>query len=888
MRPEHWLYTIPLRLRSLFRGRRVDLELEEELHYHIEAKTEEYIGHGLDPKEARNAALREFGGVTQAQEHCREARRVSWLLDFLQDIRYGARMLRKAPGFTLVAVLTLALGIGANTAIFSLVSAVLLRPLPYRDPARLMTVWEKDDQGRTSNTTFPTYNDWKAMSRSFEELALYRRWQPTLTGSGDPEQFNGLRVTSNYFRTLGIHPALGRDFRPEEDTPSSGQVVIISHGLWKRALGSDPQIIGKTISLNTVSFMVVGVLPADFQSLISMDPNAGAAEIFGPLRYDASLPYACRTCRHLVSLGRLRSNVTQAQANAEMDTISAALWKAYPKDYAAAGVIVIPLRERLLSSVSATLWVLLGAVTLVLLVACANLANLLLARATRRDREIAVRTALGAARGRIVRQLLAENCLPAALGAAAGLLPAYATPRLVAALGGGNLPRLAEVRVDWQVLLFTLSLAMLTAVISGLAPAFRLSGAGLHAPLKEDMRGSSGATGSRMRALLVVSEIMLSLTLLLGAGLLLRSLARVLSVSPGFDAGHVLTLRTSLLGKKYTDNNNVRQFYREAVERLRALPGAEAAGAVSEIPLGGNVDQFGFHAEGKINANAELDPAAERYCVSPGYRSVMGIPLLRGRDLAESDSAGQLPVMLINEAIAQQIWPGEDPLGRHVKVGGLDTPWRTVVGIVGNVHHRGLDLAPSMQFYVPHAQWDNTDGEMIFTLRTAGPPEAMAGAARQALRSLDATQPVSRVMPLDEYVALSVRNRRFALVLLAAFAAIALVLCVVGIYGVTSYAVAQRTREIGIRMALGATRGNLMALLARQGLLLVLAGIVPGILASAMLTRFLAGILYEIRPLDPVTFMMAPALLMAVAAVACLLPARRAMMVDPVVALRHE
>ena len=888
MRPKHWLYTVPLRLRSLFRGCRVDLELDEELQYHLEQKTHEYIRKGLGPEEARYAALREFGGVTQAKEKCRDTRRVSWIQDLIQDVRYGARMLRKAPGFTAVAVLTLALGIGANTAIFSLVSGVLLRPLPYRDPARLVTIWEKDDLGHPGNTTFATYTDWKAMSKSFEELALYSSWQPTLTGSSDPEQLSGLRVTNNYFRTLGIRPALGRDFRSEEDTPSSNKVVILGHGLWERRFNSDPNIVGKTISLNTVSYVVAGVLPANFQSLMSMDPRGSAVEIWRVLGYDASQPWACRTCHHLVAIGRLRPGVALAQANAEMGTISAALWKAYPKDYSASGVVLTPLREQLLGPVSTTLYVLLAAVTLVLLVACANLANLLLARATRRDREIAVRTALGAAPGRIVRQLLTENCLLALLGATVGLMPAYWTPKLLAALGTGDLPRLAEVRVDGRVLLFTLVLALLTGVVSGMAPAFRLSNPNLHDSLKEGARGSSGWAGSRMRSLLVVSEVTLSLTLLIGASLLLRTLTQVLNVAPGFDVSHVLTMRTSVLGQKYADNNNLRQFYVQAVERVRALPGVEAAGVVSEIPLGGNMDQYGFHAEGKLNANPELDPSAVRYCVSPGYRSTMGIPLLRGRDLAESDTAEQPQVVLINEAAARQVWPGEDPLGKRVKIGGVDQPWWTVVGVVGDVHQNGLDLAPTMQFYVPHAQWPFPDSDMIFAIRTAGPPEAMAGAGRQTIRSLDPNQPISRVMPLEDYVGLSVQGRRFSLVLLGAFAAIAFLLSVVGIYGVTAYTVTQRTREIGIRMALGAQRRDMVMLVLRQGLLAVLGGVALGIAISAVLTRFLASMLFEVKPLDPATFMLVPVLLVGVAVLACWLPARRAMLVDPVVALHHE
>ncbi|MFI5125845.1 MAG: ADOP family duplicated permease [Candidatus Acidiferrales bacterium] len=888
MRPEHWIYTIPLRLRSLFRRRRADQELDQELRYHVEQKTAQNIAKGMTPQEARRAALLEMGGIEKRKEECRDARHVNWLQDLLQDLRYGLRMLRKSPGFTAVAVLTLALGIGANTAIFSLVNAVLLRPLPYRDPGRLTLVWEKDERGRPDLTTFATYTDWKATNKSFEELALYASWQPTVTGSGDSEQLTGLRVTNNYFRTLGIRPALGRDFRPEEDTPPASYVVMLSNELWQRRFHSDPNIVGKTITLNALNYVVAGVMPADFQSLISLDPRGGPVEIWRVLGYDASLPWACRTCHHLTALARLKPGVTFAEANAEMDTISAALWKEYPKDYSAAGVILTPLREQLLGPVSTTLYVLLGAVAFVLLVACVNLAVLLMARATRREKEMAVRTALGASRSRVIRQVLTENCLLALLGAATGLIPAYWTPNLLAAVGTGDLPRLAEVRLDWHVLLFTGGLALLTGLLSGIASVPGLWKAGLQGNLQERIRGSSGGTSPRLRSMLIVSEIALSLTLLAGAGLLLRSLARVLTVSPGFDASHVLTMRVSVFGHQYQDNKNLRQFFTQTLARVRVLPGVAGVGVASEIPLGGNSDQYTLHAEGKMNVNPELDPSAERYCVSPGYRTAMGIPLLRGRDLAESDTADTPQVVLINEAAARQIWSGEDPLGKRVKIGGVDRPWWTVVGIVGDIHQGSLELAPNMQFYVPHAQWPFPDSDMTFAIRAAGPPAVLASAARQAIRSFDASQPVSRIMPLEGYLQLSVQGRRFSLLLLGAFAAIALLLSVVGIYGVTAYSVAQRTNEVGIRMALGAQPRSILWLVVGHGLLLALVGIGIGVAAALVLTRFLRNLLFEIKPNDPVTFVSVVFLLLVITLAACYIPARRAMRVDPMVALRYE
>jgi len=501
---------------------------------------------------------------------------------------------------------------------------------------------------------------------------------------------------------------------------------------------------------------------------------------------------------------------------------------------------------------------------------------------------MAVRIALGAVRGRIVRQLLVENCLLAIVGAAAGLLLANWTPELLRVLGGAELPRLGEVTVDSHVLLFTLGVALLTGILSGLAPALRLSKTSLHDSLKEGARGTSTGTGRQVRNLLVVSEIALSLTLLVGAGLLLRSLSQVLGVSAGFDPSHVLTMRISVLGQRYSDNNNLRQFFTSALASIRALPGVQAAAVTSIIPLGGDVDRYGFHVEGKIHANPELDESAERFCVSPGYLDAMHIRLLRGRDISESDTATAQQTILISDTAARRMWPGEDPMGKRAKLGGVDLPWWTVAGVVADVHHSGLDIAPAMQFYVPHAQWPFPDSDMTFTIRTAGPPGTLAPAVQKAIHSLDPTQPLSRVMPLEDYVGLSVQGRRFASILLAAFAAIALLLSALGIYGVTAYGVAQRTREIGIRMALGAQQREVFALLLRQSVVLIASGVALGVAASAALTRFLATMLFDVRPTDPATFLSVVFLLVGVAALACWIPARRAMRLDPVAALRYE
>jgi len=875
------------KLFGLFHRERRSAELDDEIRAHLEMEEGENRAAGMAPEDARDAARRAFGNVTLTQEDSRNMWKFSWFENLLQDIRFGVRMLRKNPGFTAVAVATLALGIGANTAIFSVVNGVLLRRLPYHDPDRLTTVWEKNSDGTPDNVGYATYLDWKAQNKSFEQLAVYSSWQPVLQ-VGEPEVLNGLRVTSNYFRTLGIHPELGRDFLPAEDNPAGLHVVILSHALWVRKFNSDPGIVGKSIAMNAISYTVAGVLPASYESLMNQDPRGGTVEIWRVLGYDVSQPWACRTCHHLIAVGRLKDGVSFAQARAEMDTISAALMKEYPKDYSASGVILTPLREHLLGQARTPLYILLGAVSFVLLVACANLANLLLARSTNREREAAVRAALGAGRARIVGQLLAENCMLALLGGGAGLGLAIWTPRMLALLGAGDLPRVADVRLDWRVLAFTAGVALVTGLISGLAPAWRLSHATLHESLKEGARGSSSGASRRLRGLLVVSEVALSLALLVGAGLLLRSLSQLLAVSPGFDPQHVLTMRVSVLGQRYNDNKILRQLISDSVERLRALPGVESAAAASQIPLGGNMDRYGFHAEGKMHENPELDESAERYCITPGFLATMHIPLLRGRDISRADDESSPGVILIDETTANRIWPGEDALGKRVKIGGLDGPWFTVIGVTRDVHHYGLDDAPEMQMYIPHAQWPFPDNDMTFVIRTAGAPAALSSAARQAIHSLDATQALSRVMPLEDYVALSIQGRRFALILIAAFAGIALLLSMVGIYGVTSYSVAQRTREIGIRMALGAQRGQVLALLLRQGMLQVLIGIVAGVAASLAVTRFLVSLLFGVQPTDLLTFVSVVAILIGVSALACWIPARRAMKVDPMVALRYE
>jgi putative ABC transport system permease protein len=874
-----------LRLLAMFQKGPRELELSEELESHLQMHISDNVRAGMSEGEARRQALIKLGGREATKEIYRERRGLPLVETLLSDARFGARMLRKDLGFTAVAILTLALGIGANAAVFSIVNGVLLHPLPFANADRLVMIGEREDDAEPSTTSFATYEDWKARSKSFEELSLYRQWQPTLMAPGEPEQLIGLRVTNDYFRTLGIRMAAGRDFAPTDDKPTTRFVVILSHGLWQRRFNSDPGIVGRAIHLSGTSFTVAGVLPSNYESLIATDARASGVEIWGALGYDAILKDACRTCRHLRAIGRLRPGVTVAQAGAELSAITDQLWKEHPTEFSAGGAVVMPVYEQLLGGVSKTLYVLLGAVGFVLLIACANLANLLLARATHREREMAMRAALGAGRGRIIRQVLVENCSLALAGGPVGLLLAYWMPEVLALVRAKNLPRLDQVRIDWHVLGFAFAIALFTGLLSGAVPAMRMTKIDLRTALQQGTRGSSPGGGGT-RSFLIVSEIALSLTLLLGAGLLVRSLVRLVNVHSGFAPAHVLTLRVSPVGARYAKDGPVREYLTRVNEKIRTIPGVVASGTSSQIPFGGNFDTTWLHVEGKMNANAALDPTAERYVISDGYLDAMGIRLLRGRDFTISDAQGAEQVMLVNETAAREIWPGEDPIGQHVHVSDPKSAPRTVVGIVDDVHHYALDAAPTMQFYVPVLQTDTSD--LVFAVRCAGEPSQMANTVRQAIRSVDETLPIYRITPMNEYVAATMANRRLALILLGSFAGIALILSVVGIYGVTEYTVAQRTREIGIRMALGAQSQQVLRLLLWQSAVLSIAGVVLGTVFSFALMGFLRSLVFGVTMTDPVTLFCASVILTAAAVLACWVPSRKVMRVDPMVALRCE
>ena len=728
MRIGNWLYTIPLRWRSLFRRNRVEAELRDELAYHCEQKAREYAAAGLSREEARRRALREFGGVELAKENCRDTRRVSFVEDLLHDISFGLRIFRNNPVFAVVAILTLALGIGANTAIFSVVNGVLLRPLALPDQDRLLLIWEKDKEGLRSNTSWPTFMDWSRLNHSFTGVAAVSFWTPTFIGPTDAETLYGFRVSATFFEVMGGKFALGRNFLPSEDVRGNQMVVILSYSLWQRRFGGDPAIVGKTIRLGSVDNVVVGVLPRDFPSVLSFDPSK-PADIYTPLAYNETLPYACRDCHHLRAIARLRDSVSLAQASAELNQITDNLYQQYPTQISAPGAILTPLKEYLVGNVSTALWVLLGAVAFVLLIACVNVANLLMAWAARRQREVALRTALGARRMRIVRQFLTESLLLSALGGALGLLLARASITLLQRAHLANLPRLQNISIDGWALAFTLGISFCTGIAFGLLPASRSAKLDLNETLKESAKSTSGQERHRLRSLLVFADVALALLLLTGAGLMIRSFVRLLQVHPGFDSAHALTLTMSLWGPKADDAPAV-AFYERVLERVRALPGVKSAGTTSQLPLGGNMDMYGVHVEGKSLPNPEEDPSADRYSVSPGYLRAMRIPLLRGRDFDERDTAIAQHVVLVNESLARKYWPDENPIGKRLRMGDTKGPWRTVVGVVGDVLHRSLDAPHTLQIYLPNAQFTDSDAILVVRAEPSLPHWQPASAAR--------------------------------------------------------------------------------------------------------------------------------------------------------------
>ena len=804
----------------------------------------------------------------------------------LHDLRHALRAFRKSPGFAAAATATLALAIGANTAIFSVIRGVLLSPLPFARPDGLVRIEERDQDGNASNTGYPTFLDWRERNRSLSDLTVASLWRPKLGASRgvDAERLEGLRVSDGFFRMLGIRPALGRDFLPAEDRRDANRVVLLSDGLWRRRFGADPNIADKTILLGETPYRVAGVLPPEFASVFSSDPTR-PAQIFAPLGYDTTLPQACRSCRHLRALGRLKPGVSSPQALADMTAISEQLLREHPTEYSAAGAFVTPFARVLTDRVRVALWALLAAVGVVLLIGCANVASLLLARAGRRTREVAVRTALGAPRGRIVSLFLAEALLLALVGGGLGVLAAGWTLQGLLALAPPGLPRVSEIRLDGGVLAYAFAVTLATGLLFGLGPALSMSRLPAEPALREASGASSGRGKRRFGGALIVFDVALAVVLVSGALVLAKSASRLLHVAPGFRADDVLTMEIDVSGARYDDAEPLSAFWDRVLERVRAVPGVASAGLVSQLPLGGDYDGYSVHAQDKPSANPESDPGADRYSVSDDYLTTMGIPILRGRGILPADRRGAAPVVLVNTALAARIWPGESPLGKRVQIGGTDGPWREVVGVVGSVRHTALDAPESAQIYLPRAQF--VDNTMVLVVRAAH-PERLAAAVRTAVASLDPDQPIIRVATMERVVAAAAGTRTFSAGLLAAFAGLAALLAAVGIFGVMAALVGQRTREIATRLALGATRKQIASLVSGRTLRLSALGVAAGLTAWLAIAPLIARELFAVGPLDPASLLIASTLIVAVAVASSLVPARRAMRVDPVTALRSE
>ncbi|MGH9936763.1 MAG: ABC transporter permease, partial [Blastocatellia bacterium] len=791
--------------------------------------------------------------------------------------------LLKNPGFTLVAIVTLALGIGANTAIFSVVNGVLLSALPYPQPDQLAMVWlDNRRQGiRDDITSYPNFQDWRDQNKTFQGMAGVRSLNFNLTGVGEPEELRAADVSVNFFQLMGVSPARGRGFTAEEEQPGKNKIVVLSHGLWQRRFGGDPGILNKTISLNGESNVVVGVMPPGFQF-----PDK--TEMWRPLAPNERAR-AARGSFWLPVVGRLKPGVTRAQAQADMDLIGRQLERQYPDINAGYGVNVMPLIEQTVGSIRRSLLVLFGAVLFVLLIACANVANLLLARAAARQREVAVRAALGAGRWRIVRQLLTESLLLAVAGGALGVLLAWWGLRLLLDLSPANIPRLENIRLDSLALGFTFGLSLLTGLIFGLAPALQTSHLELSETLKEGGRTGAGSRrAQRLRSVFIVAEVALTLALLVSAGLLVRSFWRLQQVNPGFKTDHVLTLQLTLPRSKYPEGAQVVSFYQRLQERLSALPGAESASATSSILMPNITNSGGFSIENKPQDPREQSLELPFEAVQPNYFQTMGVQLMNGRAFTEQDARGRPEVAIVNETFVKRYFPNEDPIGKRFTFGDAnDNPqWITIVGVVRDTKRQGLDRPIRIESWMPHAQMPARSMEVV--LRTTGDPLALSQAVREAVWSLDRDLPIPKIETMEQILSESVAQRRLNMLLLGLFALVALILAAVGIYGVMSYAVTQRTHEIGVRVALGARDRDVLRLVVAQGMMLALAGVAIGLIATFALTRLMASLLFGVSATDPLTFILISLLLASVALIACWVPARRATKVDPMVALRYE
>jgi len=802
----------------------------------------------------------------------------------IQDLRYAVRMLVQKPGFTIVVVAALALGIGANTAIFSVVNSILLRPLPYRDPGRLVMIWMDNKRMNVDQDihSYANYADYRDQNQVFESMAAYSGVSLNLVGEGEPERVIGAAATASLFDVLGVDPRMGRVFTTDEEQIGRDKVVVLGYGLWQRRFGKDPNIVGQEILVSDVSRTVIGVMPPSFKY-----PHKDA-EIWVPLAVDENRKKS-RGSFSYYAIGRLKPGVAIEPARAEMGSIASNLERQYPDVLEGYGVNLVPLHEQVTGKVRPALLVLLGTVAFVLLIACANVANLLLARAAGREREIAIRTALGASRIRLIRQLLTESALMGLAGGAAGLLVAKWGLTALIALSPEDIPRLDQIGIDGRVLGFTLLVSLLTGMVFGLVPALQASKPDLNESLKESGRSSTaGVERRRVRSALVVLEVALSLVLLIGAGLMIKSFSRLQRVDLGFNPDRLASMNIQLSRTKYQGPLSA-QFFRQLIEQVEAMPGVESAGAISAIFIDALPNSTNFTVEGKppVPAAEQIETPVD--LVTPSYFRTMGIALLKGRELSEQDGLESPPVAVINDTFARRFWPGEDPIGRRFKFGdsGSNAPWMTIVGVVGDMRRTGLDVDVRCETFLPYTQ-RRFVGFLSLVVRAKTDPRGIATAVRDQVWAIDPNQPVSHIRTMDQLLDGMMAQRRLNMVLFTLFGGVALVLAAVGVYGVISYSVTQRTHEIGIRMTLGAGRADVLKLIIRNGMMLVLIGVAIGLIAAAALTRLMATLLFGVSATDPATFAAIAGILTGVALAACFVPALRAIKVDPMVALRYE
>jgi predicted permease len=884
-----WRTRTLLRLKALFRRRQLDRDLDDELAFHVAMREQKLSESVAQPDDAHYAVRRRFGNATSLKESTREMWTFTWLETLWQDVRYGARVLRKSPGFTATAVLTLALGIGANTAIFTVVNSVLLRPLPYKDPSHLYWVSDYLPRFHAAMVGSSDYLAWRERNAVFDDMAAYNYFSTNLTTDGEPERLSAVGVTASFFSMLGVEPAIGRAFVDAENRAGVTPVVILSYRFWQQRYAGSQNILGRSIHLDDSSYQAVGVMPADFR----FPDNDRNPDLYLPLTLPPHPIFSPQSPQQILQvLARVKPGIRPERAISDLATMNEWIARQYPAAFAAAAsntqVQFINLHDRLIGDTRPGLLMLLGAVSFLLLISCANVANLQLARSSRRQREIAVRMALGAGRSRVVRQLLTENVLLAVIAALLGFFIAREGIQLFHVLPPSAIPHPEFVVMDGWVLGFTMVIAIVTGLLFGLAPASVTFHADLNYALKEGTSGSGTAPGRiHLRGMLVVAELAMALVVMVGAGLLINSFMKLMAVSPGFDSHNLFTAQLKLSSVTYKTQEQQGAFASHLLETITGLPGVKSAALGTSLPMMPYDSQNAFFIKGQPEMPIGTWPLVPIIDVTPGYFQALGIPVLSGRPFAPEDRAGSSPVAIVNRAFVNQYLNGVDPMQQSLRISGSPTaPWTPIVGLVGDERHQGPDVNPSPQIYIPLVQ--SRLQYIQIALRTQSNPAAVASELKYAVQQLDPNLPVYDVSTMDQRLAKSVGTRKFDTLMLGIFAAVALIVAAVGVYGVVSYAVSQRIHEFGIRIALGATPSDVLRLVLGQGLRLALMGVLIGVLGALALTRLLAGMLFEIKPSDPFTLASVAVLLSAVALLACYIPARRATRVDPMFALRHE